>query len=147
MPRFASTLMATVVVAAALAGNAAAQQMRLFDSQEALDAEIAGHMADGSFSALVEAVAPPSRMSVGRIRILEQAFTGDIPSLHQAVPIFHSKAADPVVRDLTAWWEGEIYVYLGLLTHTREDGVAVLDFILTGDIRKASRWYLTAEIQ
>jgi len=145
MPRFADTLIAAVLVTVTLAGSALAQQLRMFDSKETLDAEIARHLADGSFSALVSEVAPASSMSIGRIRVLEEAYAGDIPSFRQSVRVFRSAGAEKISREVTAWWVDETYVFLGLLTHERTDGIAVLDFILTSDIRRASRWYLTAE--
>jgi hypothetical protein len=133
--------------AALLVGTALAQDLRLFDSKDALDAEIAGHMENGTFSELVDAVAPPSRMSSGRVRILEQAFADVIPSLRTSVQVFRSENADGFTREVVAWWDGETYVFLGLMTHTRPDGVAVLDFVLTADSRRASQWYLTGATQ
>lgn len=147
MACFSRMLLAACSIAMISPGHVAAQDLRIFDSKEALDTEIASHMEAGSFSALVEAIAPPSRMSTGRIRILEQAFAEDIPSLQNVVPLFHSHPVESVSRSVMGWWNGETYVYLGMLTHTREDGVAVLDFLLTADIRRASRWYLSGQPQ
>ena len=145
MPRFVDTLIATAVIAVTLAESALAQDLRMFDTKETLDAKIAGHLEEGSFSTLVAEVAPPSRMSTGRVRILEEAYAGDIPSFQQSVRVFGSEGPETISREVTAWWADETYVFLGLLTHERTDGIAVLDFILTSDIRRASRWYLTAE--
>ncbi|SLN59459.1 hypothetical protein ROG8370_02739 [Roseovarius gaetbuli] len=74
MPRFVVTLIAIVLIAVTLAGSASAQEVRMFDTKETLDAEIARHLEYGSFSALFSEVAPPSRMSTRRIRILEETY-------------------------------------------------------------------------
>lgn len=129
------------------AGPGTAQSLRLFDSIDALDTAIAGHMEARTFSALVEEVAPPSRMSLGRVRILEETRAGQIPPLRQSVALFRSETEGGVRRTVTAWWDGGIYVFVGLLTHAREDGVAVLDFQITGDVRQATRWFLTGDAQ
>ncbi|MFY0691312.1 MAG: hypothetical protein JXR14_05235 [Paracoccaceae bacterium] len=147
MSRIAQTLVASAVISTMLSGMSMTQDMRLLQNRQTLDQEIAGYMADGDFSALIDAIAPPSRMTVGRIRLLEQALGDEIPSLRQAVPIFRSEIAGTVIREVMAWWDEETYVYLGLLTHARADGLAVLDFVLTSDIRKASHWYLNGSNQ
>lgn len=147
MTRMLTTFGAALLGCALLAGPSTAQTMPLFDSRAALEEAIATHMADGTFSALVEAVAPPTLMSVARVRTLEQAFEGQVPPLRQSVTIFGDDTETPIARAVTAWWDGDLYVYLGLMTHAREDGLAVLDFILTTDLRRAARWYLTARPQ
>lgn len=144
MPRFtlfAFTLVLSGVVAAV---SASAQDVRRFDNQTALDNEIAGHMAAGLFSNLVAAVAPPDKMSPGRIRIQEDATAGGVPTFTENATLFGGTGADGMTREVTAWWDGAFYVYLGIVSHERADGVYVLDFMITGDIRRASRWYLTA---
>ena len=134
---------AMVFIATFFASTAYAQDLRVFESEAVLDAEIEKYMSEGAFSALVEAVAPPSRNSGGRIRILEQTLEGEPPSFTQNAPIFQSQVGDAVKREVVAWWDGDTYIYMGMLTHAREDDVVVLDFIVTGDIRNASRWFLT----
>lgn len=143
MYRFLITSLMVTVFAVAFSGSVIAQQLKVFENQTALEEKISGHMAKGQFSALVEAIAPPTLVSVGRIRILEEAYSGELPMLSSVVPLFKSENAGGISRRVDAWWDGEFYIFLGLLIHEREDGVVVLDFSMTSDVRRASRWYLT----
>ena len=143
MRRFLSASLVATLFAITLSGSAMAQQLTTFENREALTEQISGYMAKGQFSKLVEAVAPPNLMSVSRIRILEEAYAGELPSLNQVVPLFKSESAGGISRQVDAWWAGDFYVFLGLLVHEREDNLVVLDFSMTSDVRRASRWYLT----
>lgn len=70
-----------------------------------------------------------------------------MPSFTEAAPLFRDTPSEGMVREVTAWWQGETYLYLGLLTHARPDGVMVLDFLLTTNVTRASRWFLTGAAQ
>jgi hypothetical protein len=143
-----AALAAVLLMGLAAAGAAAAQDVRRFDSPQALEAEIAGHMANARFSELVDAVAPAGTMSTGRIRIVEEAREGQpMPALTNSTALFRDAPSEGMLREVTAWWDGDSYVYLGLLTHARTDDVLVLDFLLTGNVTRASRWFLTGAAQ
>lgn len=143
---FDITLIATAFVVS-LSGGVAAQQLTLFESKSDLDATISQYMAKGQFSTLAEEVSPPARMSTSRLRILEDAYADDLPMPTNFVPLFQNEAAEGVSRRVEAWWDGDAYVYLGLLTHERPDDLAVLDFLITNDVQRATRWYLTGAIK
>jgi hypothetical protein len=147
MSHFFSLLLAVCVTATTVTSASFAQDTRAFTDRAVLDAEIATYMAEARFSDLVESVAPPSLMSLGRIRNLEQAYSGRLPSLRQSQIMFRTGSPDAISRDLTVWWEGDDILFLGLLTHARPDNLVVLDFLLTNDVRRASRWYLGGDTQ
>ncbi len=116
--------------------------VKIFEDDLALQSEIEKGLATGKLGNLVEAVAPPGSGAIGRIRRIEGAFDGTIPSFSKSVTVFESSTTG-ITRKVTGWWNGDNYIYVGTLVHNREAGAAVLDFILTDDVSRAQTWYLT----
>ncbi len=143
MPRALLTFTATMALALFAATGTIAQTMKTFDTQQALDDKIRGFMKERKFSNLVEELAPERAISVARMRILENAYADDVPPLTNKTILYSSNTSSEVSRVLQAWWSGETYIFIGLFTHQRSDKVVVLDFLITGDTRAASHWYLT----
>ncbi|MCE8522767.1 hypothetical protein KBY30_17375 [Ruegeria pomeroyi] len=134
---------AALLTVIAFATPTFANDYRVFPSQEALAAEISSNMAEGSFSNLISSLAPGLQTALGRIQRLEDAFAGQIPTFENNAVLFSSNTRDTVHREVRAWWSDETYVFVGSLTHEQEAGVVVLDFLLTDNVQRASRWFFS----
>ena len=130
---------------ATLPGAAVAQEAQVFESRDGMRAELDALILQRQFVRTVETFAPPQRVSVGRVRVLEDRYRDVIGPLEKSAHLFVSEPAPGMVREVVAYWNETTYVYVGLMSHQREDGVAVLDFRLTGDVREATRWFLAGD--
>ena len=133
---FAALLALTVPAAAQ-----DAPRLPLFDNAADMRAELDGLMRDRQFVALVERFAPPAMMSLGRVRVLEERFQQTLAPFDASGHLILETPAEDVTREVIAYWAGDVYAYVYLLTHRRDDGVRVLDFQISGDVRAIKDWW------
>lgn len=134
----------TLLIALALAPAAHAQSdagLPIFDSASDMRAELDRLMQDRDFVALVSRFSPPALMSLGRVRVLEDRYKQTLAPFESSGHLILETPAENVTREVIAYWAGDAYAYVYLLTHAREDGVRVLDFQISGDIRAIKDWW------
>jgi hypothetical protein len=145
-PARAAALAATLAAALALASPAPAQSgadgnLPVFDSAADMRAELDRLVRDRDFVAVVERFSPPATLSLGRVRVLEDRLKDALAPLEDSTHFLREEISQDMTREVIAYWTGDTYVYVYLLTHARTDGVRVLDFRITGDVRAISDWW------
>ncbi|MEM9248266.1 MAG: hypothetical protein AAGB05_06150 [Pseudomonadota bacterium] len=147
MSRFSPLLGAVFAVGLAAAvpaqttAGADAAPLPIFDTPQDMRAELDRLMRDRDFIALVSRFSPPALMSLGRVRVLEDRYKSALAPFEDSGHLILETPAEHITREVIAYWEGEVYVYVYLLTHQRNDGVRVLDFQVSGDIRAIKEWW------
>lgn len=112
-----------------------------FDSGEDMRSELDRLMQDRDFVAVVERFSPPDLMSLGRVRVLQDRLKQTLGPLENSGHLILEEPAPGIVSEVIAYWVGDTYAYVYLLTHTRADGVKVLDFRISGDVRAIGDWW------
>lgn len=112
-----------------------------FDSRDDMRAELDRLMTDLDFAAVVERFSPPALMSLGRVQVLEQRIKQSFDQFDGSAHLMLEEQGPDATREVIAYWVGDLYAYVYLLTHLRDDGVKVLDFRITGDVRAIRDWW------
>ncbi len=142
MRRLAASL--TLLIAVALAPAVPAQDsagLPVFDSAADMRAELDRLMNDRDFVALVSRFSPPALMSLGRVRVLEDRYKRTLAPFDSSDHLVLESLAENVTREVIAYWSKDTYAYVYLLSHLREDGVRILDFQISGDVRQIKDWW------
>ncbi|MEM1429219.1 MAG: hypothetical protein AAGG09_07160 [Pseudomonadota bacterium] len=134
-------LLCLLIVVSAPASAQQDARLPVFDTAEDMRSELDRLMRDRDFVAVVERFSPPALMSIGRVRVLEDRYKQTLDPFDNSGHLVLETPADGVVREVVAYWAGDTYAYVYLLTHTREDGVRVLDFQISGDVRAIKDWW------
>jgi len=132
---------AFVLAAPAPAQTDAARGLPVFDSAADMRAELDRLVRDRDFVAVVERFSPPATMSLGRVRVLEDRIRDTVAPLEDSTQFLREALSAAMTREVIAYWTGDTYVYVYLLTHDREGGVRVLDFRISGDVRAIADWW------
>jgi hypothetical protein len=145
-PRPARAAALALAGALALAAPAPAQTttdrgLPIFDSAEDMRAELDRLVRDRDFVAVVERFSPPATMSLGRVRVLQDRLKDTLAPLEDSTHFLREEISQEMTREVIAYWTGDTYVYVYLLTHDREGGLRVLDFQITGDVRQIGDWW------
>ncbi|MEL6204841.1 MAG: hypothetical protein AAFR47_05975 [Pseudomonadota bacterium] len=140
MPRH---LAIALLISLALPATAPAQEAGLptFDSAPDMRAELDRLMEARDFVAVVQRFSPPATMSLGRVRMLEDRLKTSLGPLDNSADLIVTELAPGVTRQVVAYWNGDTYAYVYVLVHARADGLKVLDFQISGDIRQIKEWW------
>ena len=138
--------LALVPVLVPLAWSAAVAQPAesgrpVFDDHAGVRAELDRLMAARDLVAVAERFAPPRTRSLGRARVLQESLQERVAPLDNSAVMREAETAAGFRREVIAYWAGDTYAYAYLHTHARGDGIVVLDFRLTGDVREISDWW------
>jgi hypothetical protein len=138
----ALALAAALSVAAPAAAQTTTERgLPVFDSVEDMRAELDRLVRDRDFVAVVERFSPPATMSLGRVRVLQDRLKDTLAPLEDSTYFLREEISQDMLRQVIAYWTGDTYVYVYLLTHDRGDGLRVLDFQITGDVRAIADWW------
>ena len=141
MPRAAALAAALFLAAPAPAQTTTERGLPVFDSAGDMRAELDRLVRDRDFVAVVERFSPPATMSLGRVRVLQDRLKDTIAPLEDSTDFVREEISADITREVIAYWTGDTYVYVYLLTHDREGGIRVLDFQITGDVRAIGDWW------